>query len=200
MTMALISSDRARYHLFARCPRGRPDLADKPLLIGVVQGHGVDKDIQERFPWVARRIPLNWPWPNQRRMAPLLQPEHFDEIACFMHATQMENFGSMLCSGLMKAGGDHDGAGRVANFLRPFGPSDKRMEQGSRRHCSGGLVLNPRALRLTCASTGGTGGASSGPEAQESTRRRMQEIAEGAEPVTTSEGRWRQKATGEVIY
>ena len=88
MTMAAISSDRARFQIFARCFEGRPDLADKPLLIGVLQGHGVDKDIPKKYPWGIRRIPLNWL--NQRRMAPLARHEHFKEIACVTHATQME--------------------------------------------------------------------------------------------------------------
>ena len=47
-----ITSDKARFQMFAKCPIGRPDSADQILLIGVVQGHGLDKEIEEKHPWI----------------------------------------------------------------------------------------------------------------------------------------------------
>ena len=111
--MAAITNDKGRYQIFARCPKGKPELADRLILIGVVQCHGFDKEIEERRPWAVEEIPLNWF--NQRRMAPLVDPEHVDELSCLTHAaTRLRNCGPILSSGLLTAGGDSLGGRLVA--------------------------------------------------------------------------------------
>ena len=59
-TMSAIENSKCRIRFLARGPLGRPEEVDTLIAVGVQQGHGLDEELMDRYPWLAEAASMDW--------------------------------------------------------------------------------------------------------------------------------------------
>ena len=102
-TMSAIENSKCRIRFLARGPLGRPEEADTRFAVGVQQGHGLDQELMDRYPWLVETASMEWL--NPLRMAPKVDEESMKKFSCTTHNSHIMSCGSMIETEVLKAGG-----------------------------------------------------------------------------------------------